>query len=385
MRSGRDLPGRQENDPPWFSTENQLGTLGDIEVLFVQDAWPAGEDSIWAMTCLKVAVRITHLKSRRRKRQKLSFPARWESCYQYDVSHHDVGGVTDGRFHVEVRARIGLSVERLPAPSVPAVLGEALSDVTSGGQVISKPEKNQSNSYRGILQWTSRTHTITASSIYHPDRALKRKITPKEMCRIFDYPTNRTGIMTDQQIKILTSTDKPGKVVQDAIYFLSTPGQGKDASVIADDILPTSRGGSVAGALGDDIKTDKKRKDVSEARNDRPLKQGNLSEFPQNSGRGVEKRESYDNRVLKELPGFKESALAGPNLENLDSSNRTSENPGPSNDKGGTKLNPIGGLDIEVSSVSPHTGEDDHIQTVSMREHFRDKLREDEPKNEKAL
>ena len=96
MRSGQDLPGRQENDPPWFSTENQLGTLGDIEVLFVQDAWPAGEDSIWAMTCLKVAVRITHWKSRRRKRQKLSFPARWESCYQYDVSHNDVGGVTDG-------------------------------------------------------------------------------------------------------------------------------------------------------------------------------------------------------------------------------------------------------------------------------------------------
>ena len=79
MRSGRDLPGRQENDPPWFSTENKLGTLGDIEVLFVQDAWPAGEDSIWAMTCLKVALRITHCatgKSRSRKRQKMSVPDR---------------------------------------------------------------------------------------------------------------------------------------------------------------------------------------------------------------------------------------------------------------------------------------------------------------------
>ena len=107
------------------------------------------------MTCLKVALRITHCatgKLQSQKRQKMSVPDRWESCYQYDVSHNDVGGVTDDRFHVEVPTRIGLSVERLNAPRVPAVLGEALSDATSGGRETSKPERNQPNFYLGILQ-----------------------------------------------------------------------------------------------------------------------------------------------------------------------------------------------------------------------------------------
>ena len=58
--AGRNLPRQQENNPSRFSLENKLETLGDVEVLLVQDSWPTNEDSIWSMKLLKVAVKITH-------------------------------------------------------------------------------------------------------------------------------------------------------------------------------------------------------------------------------------------------------------------------------------------------------------------------------------
>ena len=74
------------------------------------------------MKLLKVVVKITYStigKSRGQKRRKISFPVSWELLYQYDVSHYNVGGVTDGRFHVEVCTKIGWPVRRLRAPWFP--------------------------------------------------------------------------------------------------------------------------------------------------------------------------------------------------------------------------------------------------------------------------
>ena len=51
------------------------------------------------------------------------------------------------------------------------------------------------------------------------------------MCWIFDYPTNCTGIMTNQEVEILISIDTPGKVVQGAIFFLATQEQGKELTI----------------------------------------------------------------------------------------------------------------------------------------------------------
>ena len=196
--------------------------------------------------------------------------------------------MTEGKFQVEVCARISWPVERLRPPRVSAVLGEALSNTTSGRRETSKPEADQPNSYRGILQWRARTRKIIAYSLFHRDGAVE-KIYSKRNVLYIQLPYKLYKIMTDQEIKILTSTDTPGKVVQDAIFFLSTQWQGKDSRVITGDMIPTSRGGSVAGALEDVVKIDQKRKDESGAGNNCPLKQCNLSEFPHNSGRGGRK------------------------------------------------------------------------------------------------
>ena len=57
--------------------------------------------------------------------------------------------------------------------------------------------------------------------------------------------------MTDQEVEILTFTDTPGNVVQDAIFFLATQGQWKESRIIAGEMVPTPQGGSVALAQVD--------------------------------------------------------------------------------------------------------------------------------------
>ena len=155
MRSGTDLLCRQENNLPWFSPENKLAKLGDVEVLLVQDSWPTNEDSIWMMKSLKVAVKIAYDtigKSRGWKRRKTSFPFYWELTYQCCVSHDIVRGMINSRLHVEVRTKIGWPVKRLLAARVSAVLSKALSNTKYGRQATTKPFLGQANLYWGILQ-----------------------------------------------------------------------------------------------------------------------------------------------------------------------------------------------------------------------------------------
>lgn len=105
---------------------------------------------------------------------------------------------------------------------------------------------------------------------------MERKTTPKAICHIFNYPTNRTEIMMEQEIKILTSTDTPGKVKQDVIYFLATLEQGQESIIRAAATIYTPGGGTVALALVDVTKERRKRKERTEARNVCPSKQVNV-------------------------------------------------------------------------------------------------------------
>ena len=59
LKSKEDLPGRLEDNPPWFPSETPSLELRDVEVVLVQGLWPETSDSLWSMKLLKVAVRIS--------------------------------------------------------------------------------------------------------------------------------------------------------------------------------------------------------------------------------------------------------------------------------------------------------------------------------------
>ena len=105
------------------------------------------------MKSLKVAIRISEAtsKGKRSKRRKRSFPSGWKIAHTYIVSHHEVGGVTDGRFSVEVRSVVGSVLSQFWVSHVAGVLGEALDELTTSHQLVDLPSSGQLNPLRGIL------------------------------------------------------------------------------------------------------------------------------------------------------------------------------------------------------------------------------------------
>ena len=166
------------------------------------------------MSTLQVGVRISRRGTRRKrsKKEPADLPRGWLDSHRYLIAHQEVGGVTDGRFEVEIRTIIGTSLVLRSAPSVSGILGEAM-DSMLPGRVTAAPKAGQANTCRGILKWNDRYKTVIASSVFVPGMGVKRKITEKEMGRVFDYPANRTEVMTAEQLDRLTSSDIPGKVV----------------------------------------------------------------------------------------------------------------------------------------------------------------------------
>ena len=59
MKSKKDLPGRLEDDPPWFPSDTPSLSLPEVEVVLVQGVWPETTESLWLMKSLKVAIGIT--------------------------------------------------------------------------------------------------------------------------------------------------------------------------------------------------------------------------------------------------------------------------------------------------------------------------------------
>ena len=128
------LPGKQEDDPPWFECDTPTQDLNEMEVVWVQGTWPETTNPIWLMKSLKVAIGIVEVQKARRRQQqtKRALPPGWQVAHQYHIAQSDFSGVTDGVFRVTVRSRLGIDVVYLPASHVPGVLGEALDNLTTG-------------------------------------------------------------------------------------------------------------------------------------------------------------------------------------------------------------------------------------------------------------
>jgi hypothetical protein len=225
MRSPEDLFVRNTEDPPWRKEQGEQSELSDVDAILVQGNWPELEDPIWKMQTLQVAIKV--VVSRRKpggKSTSQSLPEGWTSYQSYKLCHTELGGVTNGRFTVEVRSRCELtsSVQVLP-PRVSGKLGEALS-MMEGGRNVALGNKGDSNTASGILDWRhmKKAGKVKTPSIYYKDGGVERTISVQEMTRILDFPGTRTRQMTDQQLKILTDTEIPGKIIYASIYFLST-------------------------------------------------------------------------------------------------------------------------------------------------------------------
>ena len=167
---------------------------------------PDSEDLIWTMSTLQVGVRISRRGTRRKrsKKEPADLPRGWLDSHRYLIVHQEVGGVTDGKFDVEIRTIIGTSLDLRSAPSVSGILGEAM-DSMIPGRVTAAPKAGQANTCRGILKWNDRYKPVIASSVFVPGMGVKRKITEKEMASRTTFPEMSLDVRRSNCSTVLTS------------------------------------------------------------------------------------------------------------------------------------------------------------------------------------
>jgi hypothetical protein len=131
-----------------------------IDVLFFDCIFSGGNSILWEAPHLKGMVWD-------RARRMGPPPPRWEVetlCF----SHHELGGVTDGTFHIRVALR-----ERLEDTGPRLLIGTAaclnqVIDPTIRGRTYEgpDPEEGTLNTFRGILAWQKYHEPIVAPSVY---------------------------------------------------------------------------------------------------------------------------------------------------------------------------------------------------------------------------
>ena len=111
----RDIPGRMEGDPPWFTTYESISGRREVEVVLVQGAWECVPEQVWSSKSVRVILRVSSFvsnceisqrkgcrswnKTRKIKRFR-TIPNGWTARMML-LSHEELGGVTKiGRAHV---------------------------------------------------------------------------------------------------------------------------------------------------------------------------------------------------------------------------------------------------------------------------------------------
>ena len=124
-------------------------------------------------------------------------------------------GVTDGLSSMTVWARLGIEVP----VSLPRT-GDALKP-TLTGRHVQPPQEDAVDTWRGVLSYHHRFGNIVANTVYPGEAGVRRLLTQEEIMRVLDIPENRTLGMTEHQIKQLTQSPIPGKIMYAALHFLT--------------------------------------------------------------------------------------------------------------------------------------------------------------------
>ena len=138
------------------------------------------------------------------------------------MCHDKVGGVTNSRFEIEVRSVLEADIPLLESQHVSGLLGDALDPTVKSFLKLRTLLPEEINTFRGILDWQEKDNLILAPTIYHKTQVVMRKITPTKMALVTDFPVCRTKRMIEAELRRLIDHGIPGKVIQSAIYFLTS-------------------------------------------------------------------------------------------------------------------------------------------------------------------
>ena len=106
MLSPEDLMERTAEDPPWINSTAERSGMVAVEAILIQGQWPGVNDNLWRMESLHTAVKVVLARQNKSGKPVAGeMPEGWTGYTSYTLLHDKVGGVTNGKFLVEVRTR----------------------------------------------------------------------------------------------------------------------------------------------------------------------------------------------------------------------------------------------------------------------------------------
>ena len=174
-------------------------------------------------------------------------PNDWWICQSRSLSHEMLGGVTNGLFQVHLATSIGLGKEVgcKTSSTIPAKLKSIL-DYTSHGSRCPVPLEGtppMGQDAKGLLHWKRRFGIIEAPSVYSNDHWVKRRLTDKELCAVFDLP--RKSLNMNAERDFFHYVNLPGKararVVEDLRFTFNDTKRKRGKHMSSPDPLRTAK------------------------------------------------------------------------------------------------------------------------------------------------
>jgi hypothetical protein len=126
------------------------------------------------------------------------------------LRHNELGGVTDGVFHIFLSHRVGSKDPEIHPPvGLTTNLGHIV-DTTVGGKRCAAPtlDEESRDTARGLLSWKNRFGYVRVPSVFTKTEWVRRKLATKEQMRVLDAPADvvarASGSAQERWSRVLT-------------------------------------------------------------------------------------------------------------------------------------------------------------------------------------
>lgn len=201
----------------FYDETTPLGSLEDVEVMLFQGHVPSKSHAVWGNPKVRV---VCWYGPRSRYEKVLSVGWKFVGV---KMSHAELGGVSDGIFHVRYAIRRDETDWEI-VPQCGINFRNTVAQVwhsANGGRLCNKVDKAQdkSGSMMDVISWENRVMpSVRGPTVYNKNKWARRRLTTKELSDVADMPAIIFKASDELVQKQMIRFDVPGKVLSSAIF-----------------------------------------------------------------------------------------------------------------------------------------------------------------------
>jgi hypothetical protein len=173
----------------------------EVDVVLFDEIAPRVNDPVWNSASVKLVIWSGGTKEH-------GPPESW-SLVHWKVAHSELGGVTNGVFHMWAACRsTGRPLPQLQVVGVSATLSHVVSPTQGKGRLVPIPSVDEPtmNTARGLLDWKNRFGTVIVPTVYSHSHWVRRRLVPSELGAVLDIPADVASALSSESMELLTRT-----------------------------------------------------------------------------------------------------------------------------------------------------------------------------------